>query len=208
MKKLALLMLMALSVTSCSWFRSSTDWANNTFFGGDDPNAANSNYPYYYSASAPIDAKEENLYGAGMPPAAPGTVPVGNQQYMQQPMAAPQPQYQAPQQPAYGGYGVQNNGPTTSFNYGSKGTSVQTAPQQPVQNSQPQYQQVAPQQAYQPYQPYHAPQQQPAVSNAQQRQQSQPQGAQPMDQYQQLYYGQQYPQGTYQGQYQYPPMPK
>ena len=117
MKKIIALVIVAISFSGCSWFKSSSDWADRNFFSDSNPNQPNSNYPYYYSASAPIDSNEKAAFSSAYPPAAPGSINQGAAAYGQPSYAA-----QAP-----GGYGVQGNAPSVSVQYGSKGTDVSAA---------------------------------------------------------------------------------
>ncbi len=125
MKKLAIIAIAAVSLSGCSWFKSSSQWADNAFFGGDsNPQSPSPNYPYYYSsAAAPIDANEKGAYSSPYPPAAPGAI---NSQYNSTAFTAQPNQYGAPLQ-ATGGYGATTNAPSVSVTYGSKGTDVSGA---------------------------------------------------------------------------------
>lgn len=207
MKKIVLLILLTASLSSCSWFRGMSEWADNTFFApSTPPNNSGSGYPYYYSSAVPIDANEApatNVLTTGYPQAAPYSNPYAGQQYQAQqaPQYQVQPQQMQQQQP-YGGYGVQSNSATTSVTYGgNKGVEVK-APEKPLPiNNQPPLinQQAAPQ--YQPPQ-YQMPQQ-PQYQQPYQPPQ-QPYSAQPC--YNQI--GQPVPCSQVPMQYQYPALPK
>jgi hypothetical protein len=72
MKKVALVVLTAVSLGGCSWFQQSSDWADRTFFGANpnpNPNTQppGNNYPYYYTSAAPIDANEKAGYSSPYP---------------------------------------------------------------------------------------------------------------------------------------------
>lgn len=129
MKKIALVIIAAASLSGCSWFKQSSDWADRTFFDSGNPqpnpNQPGNNYPYYYTSAAPIDANEKSAYNSPYPPAAPGAnygaaafAPYGQPQY------APNP---SSPQAVTGGYGSDPNAPSVNVQFGSKGTDVSSA---------------------------------------------------------------------------------